>query len=284
MLNSLAECPSLQPTRTSSRLSKKTVAPGLLPGTDANLIQNRKLSNGTCTVFGQPSPLLDVLPAVAVFLNEVQHKKWDRPCKQFEEVDYKKKSNSKSLHRAIVFGHLRCFAPSRWDTLLYSTASGFDSVPMNNVILVPGSNMCSTADKKVIAAGKDDFLKEWCSRFLVRKNEKKQKEQNKQKKKGEEDEGEDDGDDKGDNAALAEKLRQLEAMLADERARRVAAEKLLQLPPPPIHKTFKSVGIGSVGVGDGDESLKKKKKVPIAMTLIYCIWFCFRKYTYFIGR
>jgi hypothetical protein len=93
-------------------------------------------------------------------INEVQHKKWVKPCKQYEEVDYKKKSNSKSIHRAIVFGHLRCFAPSRWDILLYSTASRFDSVPMNNVILVPGSKMCSTADKNVIAAGKDDFRKE----------------------------------------------------------------------------------------------------------------------------
>jgi hypothetical protein len=49
--------------------------------------------------------------------------------------------------------------------------------------------MCSAVDKNVITAGKDDFLKEWRSRFLVKKNEKKQKKQNKQKKKGKEDEG-----------------------------------------------------------------------------------------------
>ncbi len=47
-------------------------------------------------------------------------------------VEYRKKSNSKTVHRAIAFDHVRGFSPSCWDTLVYSP-SGFESIPMNNV-------------------------------------------------------------------------------------------------------------------------------------------------------
>ena len=127
---------------------------------------NVSLSNSTCKVFGDASPLLNLLPSIAVALTnaKVQHKKWSKPEGNFVEVDFKKRSNSKTVHRGIAWDFVRGFAPSCWDTLIYSS-SGFDSVPMNNVTILPDAKLCSPSERLLITAGRTAFLQEYVQRF-----------------------------------------------------------------------------------------------------------------------